>query len=290
MAFEPLGYRFEVRSTETPAAVKARLRGKMTSWFNPQLRARGWIVGPFLCLWQSAINQYGPMVLARIRPDGDGTIITGRAGSDLNGTVWCMLVFLIALFAMVMAVIDEKASTGAAFIVVVIIILFMSPIMWFSHIERKDAEALVSFVQHTLGVEPERRERSARAARAIKRAGANELPVPGASLVVDGVSAADAPAAANVIDAIEALDMDGFIILSFANEAYMQAAEEPKGFRLEYRDGGPDKHFRTAESIGRDAVALAMLHYLATRRPSPELRWEPVRFLRLKPPRPHLRK
>jgi hypothetical protein len=277
MAFEPLGYHFEVRCDKAPAVVKAMLRGKMKSWFDPKTGARGWIVGPFLCLWQSAFDQYGPMVLARIKSDVRGTIIAGRAGADLNGSLWSMLAFSTFLLAMAMAVIKGQASIGGALILVLVISLFLSLTLWWGHKDRKDAEGLVRFVQRTLGSEPELRARSARAARAIKHAGASEVPVSGATLIIDGVKTETNPSPADMIDAVDQLyPDDGFAIVEFSDHCYMQAAETGNGFCLEYRDGGPDRHFRATGTIDREGVAIAMLHYLATREAHPEMKWELV--------------
>lgn len=292
MAFEPLGYRFEVHCEGTPPVVKEQLRGKMKPWFDPKTGARGWIVGPFLCLWQSAIDRYGPMVLARIRPDGHGTIITGRAGADLNGTLSSILFFSISLFAIVMAVIKGQASAGGALLLIAVIGIFLPLILWWGHKDRKNAEGLVRFVERTLGVKPASRAWSESAedqstpataspgnvARPDIAGAASTVPVPGARLIVDGDTGRFAPSEAGLLEAVAALDEENFVILEFAEQEYMQAVLTPGGFWIEYRSGGPDRHFRCEQRVDRDSTAAFLLHYLATRQPDPRIGWNAMRI------------
>ena len=55
MTFQPFGYRFEITSELTPTEAKAAIRSKKTTVFDVKNGARGWIVGPFICLWFSAL-------------------------------------------------------------------------------------------------------------------------------------------------------------------------------------------------------------------------------------------
>lgn len=274
MPFQPLGYPFEVHSDEAPSAVKAKLRSGFKGWLDLQTGARGWIAGPLMCIWQSAYNQHGPMLLALIRHSGHGTIITGRAGSDLNGTLW-LGILVIALAG---SALNEQGRHPELVAALALLGLFVPLALWLAHSGRNEADDLVRFVERSLGARPELRGRSPRAAEAIARAGASEVPVTGATLEIVGAGTQDAPSAADIVEAIAALDDENAIILAFAEETYMQAACTQDGFRLEHRAGGADRHFRAAGEIGREAVAAAMLHYLATRSPSPQLGWEPVQL------------
>ncbi len=278
MPFQPFGYSFEIRSDDMPAAVKAKLRSGFTGWLDLQTGARGWIVGPVLCIWQSAWTQYGPMLLGLIRPGARGTIVTGRAGSDLNGTLWIVFLTVALAGSAAVSVLNGRAVDPEALFVLALLGLLVPLALWGAHISRNEADDLVRFVERRLGPEPERRPRSARAARAIAHVSASEAPVPGATLEIVGARRQEAPSAANLIEAVDGLDGDDAMILAFAEETYMQAARIPHGFVLEYRDGGPDRHFRATGEIDREAVATAMLHYLATREPTPQLRWQPVRL------------
>lgn len=85
MGFQPFGFTFEIFSSLPPERAKAALRSKKTSLFDAQNGARGWIAGPFICLWFSAFDRYGPMLFGLISAYNLGTRVRGRAGSDLNG-------------------------------------------------------------------------------------------------------------------------------------------------------------------------------------------------------------
>ena len=78
MPFEPIGYRFEVRSPRPPAEVKTGIRSRKKGWFDVKSGARGWIAGPFICLWFSAFDEAGPMLLGIISRDGAGTRVRGE--------------------------------------------------------------------------------------------------------------------------------------------------------------------------------------------------------------------
>jgi hypothetical protein len=80
MAFQPFGYRFDL-------AIRAKRKG----WFASKTGARGWMIGPLLCLWWDPYDKQGPMLIGWLSEDGFGTRIIGRAGSDLNG----MLLFVV---------------------------------------------------------------------------------------------------------------------------------------------------------------------------------------------------
>lgn len=80
----------------SPESVKAKIRARTKPWFDAKNGARGWIAGPFICLWWTALNPYGPMLIGWIAQEGTGTRITGRAGHDLNGTIVLVLAGIAA--------------------------------------------------------------------------------------------------------------------------------------------------------------------------------------------------
>jgi hypothetical protein len=58
----------------------------------------------------------------------------------------------------------------------------------------------------------------------------------------------DDPTAQDIADGLADLDDErgGFVVLSRDKQTYLQASGTPSdGFVLEYRDGGPDAHFRS---------------------------------------------
>ena len=99
MAFQPLGYKFEVFSPEEPERVKSKIVQKKEPWLYPGVAPRGWVLGPFLCLWlKLTTNGNGPMILATIRSHQSGTRIVGRAGWDLNGVILLLLLLPLVVF------------------------------------------------------------------------------------------------------------------------------------------------------------------------------------------------
>jgi len=55
-----------------------------------------------------------------------------------------------------------------------------------------------------------------------------------------------------------------YIILSQADQVFMQAAGEDEGpYILEYRDGGGDHHYQCPHDLTKDQVQAAFLKYLA---------------------------
>jgi hypothetical protein len=104
VAFEPFGYRFEIHSPLAPAEVKTAIRSRSKDWTDPKNGARGWVVGPFVCLWLNLANPNGPMLFGRFKRAEAGTTITGRAGSDLNGLLlYALLLPLLALASTVLS-------------------------------------------------------------------------------------------------------------------------------------------------------------------------------------------
>jgi len=91
MAFQPFGCAVDIRSEMAPRAVRSAIRRRWRGWFDPINGSRGWMIGPFICLWRSALDSRGPILLAVVSSDGFGSRISGRAGSDLNGIAMMVL-------------------------------------------------------------------------------------------------------------------------------------------------------------------------------------------------------
>jgi hypothetical protein len=135
VTFQPFGYRFEVKSPSLPSDVKTAIRSRKKGWFDPKNGARGWIIGPFICLWFSAFDRYGPMLFGRISRADVGTSIAGHAGSDLNGlALFTGLLPLTALLLYQMVSADDYTSNQ---LVVIGGLILLSPLVfWWSHKDR----------------------------------------------------------------------------------------------------------------------------------------------------------
>lgn len=282
MAFEPFGYRFELRSPLPPAAACAAIRNKKKSWFDPQSGARGWIAGPVLCLWNSAFNQYGPMAIAWIDSDGMGTRIVGRAGSDLNGTVMVALLapFLALLFALMLA--NGGVSPMGALVTVVVLVIVIPLTLWMNHRDRRDADPLVQFLRRALS--PAKQFPARQPAPRAVPAG-----VPAARLLIEGEPSPEPPSAEVLCDALCGLANGGFLVLERDPQTYMQILSRPGDYVVEKREGSADRHYGAEVPKGEigehsryDAavarVAGLLTDYLEGRPPAYDLDWKQVRL------------
>jgi len=149
MAFQPFGPRFDIRSPLSPESAKAAIRKRKRRWLDPKNGARGWIVGPLICLWWSPYNQQGPMVIGRIAKDGSGARISGRAGLDLNGVIAVLVVSIVAIpVTWIMAAAGQISSEGALLFAG----LFGGIValgFWARSFFHREAEPLVRFLRNT---------------------------------------------------------------------------------------------------------------------------------------------
>jgi len=204
MAFEPFGYQFEVRSQMPLADAKAVIRKRKKRWFEAKNGPRGWIIGPFVCLWLSAFDRYGPMLVGRISQDGFGTKIRGRAGSDLNGIAAAAVIFPLLAWLMFHLVVFEGVPLGSL-IIPLIIVLLAPTAFWFGNKDKHDADPLVRFVRRTLGEDAPKLSPGQR----------NSERVVAAKLLVGGALVSNAPTNTDIENAVDEAqyDVDRFVIL-----------------------------------------------------------------------------
>ena len=275
MAFQPFGYRFEVSSTLSPADAKAAIRSKKTNIFDAKNGARGWILGPFICLWLSAFDRYGPMLFGRISSDRLSTRVHGRAGSDLNGVV--MFTLLIPFMAwLVFKMVSEGQASGRQLVVIALVFLIGGPLMyWFAHKERKDAEPLVRFLRKALA-QPDTHTKLTSARR-------NQL---GLRLILNGDFLEGYVTDEAVQSAFMRVGSRDFLIIEAGPQDYLQTASRDGEYVLEVRSGGPSNHYRavrnSADGAGGndkftyDEVSAAMASYISGDNLPSFLRLEPI--------------
>ena len=268
MAFQPLGYRFEIEARRPLSHSKAALRQALVGWFEPKSAPRGWIVGPFLCLWMSAFDRQGPMVFATMRGGDFTTKITGRAGSDLNGTLMFLLLAPVMGWIVYSMILSGQATTRLVVVIGIILGLGLPFTLWTNSSDRKRADPIVRFIERT--VSTERRERRA----AISAKQLSEHPVAGSELVINGETTIASPSERAVHDALVALETDQFLIVSFGPGTYMQTAKEYDQFVLERRDGNADQHYGVDRGLSLEQVTEILLAYLTCKEADPSLRWK----------------
>lgn len=276
LAFQPFGYRFEVSSILPPAEAKTAIRSKKTSIFDAKNGARGWIIGPFVCLWFSAFDRYGPMLFGQISSDNLGTRIHGRAGSDLNGVL--MFTLLIPLMAwIVIMMIAEGAATGGQLFVIALVFLVGGPmIYWLAHKDRRDAEPLVRFVRKALD-QQDARSKSTASAKMVRE---------GLRLILNG-DYLEGPLTDEAMQAaLMRMGNRDFLIIESGPHDYLQTASRGGGYILELRRGGPSEHYQAFrnssgspardEKFEYDEVSATLASYISGDKLPGFLRLEPV--------------
>src|SRR5690606_32689805 len=107
------------------------------------------IVGPFMCLWLSAFDRRGPMVLATVGRGDLGARVTGRAGSDLNGLAAYTLLMPVLAFCLYWIIAAGEYSLQT--VIIISVVLLLSPVvLWGSHKDRHQADPLVRFVEEAV--------------------------------------------------------------------------------------------------------------------------------------------
>lgn len=220
------------------AEAKAAICSKKTSIFDVKNGARGWVVGPFICLWFSAYDRYGPMLFGMISADNFGTRVHGRAGSDLNGIA--MYTALIPLMAwIVFMMISEGQSTGGQLVLIAVMFLIGGPLIyWSAHKQRKDAEPLVRFLHKALT------QSASRYKSTVSRHKIGE----GMRLLLNGDYLQGPVTQEAIQNAFMRVGNQDFMIIETGPQHYMQTMCQDGEYILEVRTGGPDKHYRAVRN------------------------------------------
>lgn len=234
MPFQPFGYRFEILSPASREALKSKIRARKKGWFHPKTGARGWIVGPFICLWFSAFDRYGPMLVGTLTDDGLACRIKGRAGSDLNGVVMFVAMLPFLIWLVYMSTSEGDPAAGRLALIVAVFLLLSPLILWLAHSDRKDAEPLVRFLRDVAGE---------RAAPLPGRP--TQIPLSQNLVLRISGDLAPLPLTTDVIyDALLETGTDEFIVLERSAENYIQTASRAGKFTIEMRDGDYLHHYQ----------------------------------------------
>jgi hypothetical protein len=279
MGFQPFGYRFEVTSNLNLANAKKAIRAKKTDMFDMKNGARGWVAGPFICLWFSAFDRYGPMLFGLISAHNFGTRVHGRAGSDLNGVL--MFTLLIPLMAwLVFMMISKGQSSTEQLLWIGLIFLVGGPLLyWSAHKDRKDAEPLVRFLRKTLSP----------AAVLSSSAIIATDEIANARLILNGDQLEGQVTSEAIENALMRVGNGDFLIIETDTQDYIQTAFQEDAFRLETRKGGPTQHYRAvrvekpadvtgnvADRFTFEEIQEALTAYIAGGDMPGFIRWQPM--------------
>lgn len=239
MAFQPFGHPFGISSSLSASELKKSIRSRNKGWFDMNDGARGWVVGPVVCLWFSAFDRQGPMLLGWISRNTWGTQITGRAGSDLNGLLVLAVLTPFMIFAVFMMVsTGGSRSLDAAVLASGLYVFICGIVLWTKHLFRREAEPLVRFLRDVATKSSPPRQAGPSAGAKI-----SEL-----VLSVNGEDHACDVTPDTIHEALIGIGPHGFAVLASAPEVYLQAAWRDGGFIIEMRDGDEASHFRAARS------------------------------------------
>jgi hypothetical protein len=174
------------------------------------------------------------MLFGIISEDNLGTLVRGRAGSDLNGVA--MFTILIPLMALIVIelISEGTASIRQLVIMAAVFIIGVPYLYWSAHKDKREAEPLVRFLRDTVTVAG-RALRTKSAIRSISKA---------FTLNLDGEDS-EGPVTPDAIhDALLRVGARDVVILESGPETYMQSAGRDGGFILEMREGDNQRHFR----------------------------------------------
>lgn len=238
MAFQPFGYPFDIRSPLSPPDLKKSIRSRSKGWFDMKDGARGWVVGPVVCLWFSAFDRNGPMLIGWISRKTWETRIVGRAGSDLDGLLLLVTITPFVVFSLFMwaSIGGGRSLEVAAFAGLFALIWVVA--LWATHHFRREAEPLVRFLRDAATKSNPPRQTQPAAGSTYS----------GLVLTVNDEDHAGDVTSDTIHEALLGIGLDGFAVLASASEIYLQTAWQDGGFIIEMRDGDEARHFRAARS------------------------------------------
>lgn len=150
MRFRPFGFAFEVRTALDLAESKRRVRQCKYGVLHPDDGPRGFILGRFICLWNSLIDRQGPMLIGWMLEDGSGCRIKGQSGSDLNGILSLVIVGIIISIVAVMAVRNGHGNTSF-YVMMTLSMVGLAILLIAASNERREGLPLVQFLQMATG-------------------------------------------------------------------------------------------------------------------------------------------
>jgi hypothetical protein len=151
-----------------------------------------------------------------------------------------------------------------------IFLLIPAAVLWLRLAFPVDADPLVRFIRRVL--DPPTTPSTPPAASHFDR-----MPVQSATLKVNGEEVGAAPSEYDVAQAILAMKSDGFLIVEFGSNIFMQAALEYDRFILEKCEGSDHELYRAKGDFEGNDVIAVLTAYLRDSEPPNQISWEKVR-------------
>lgn len=263
---------FTIECDQTPDQVKGATKNSLVGWFEARDAPRGWIVGPVLCLWRTALAN-DDVVYAIIRQKAWRTQIVGFALDQLAG-VFCALLLVVTLLWLVIG-----TASGSLYLMgtlplgLVVATLLALVIFW----SRSETEArTISFLRSKFGNDHE--PRGSRASIDLPEVSG---PVRSMQLQLSGRSRTAPATVDGVIAGMRSIERgdEEFLILFTGEQCYLQAAPRDEGFVVEWRDGSEGRHFvaRVKDAprynLSADEILALALIYLQGGEWPDEIQW-----------------
>jgi hypothetical protein len=208
------------------------------------------------------------LILARIADDGLGSRVQGRAGLDLASLMMIGMIVGVLIFAMCAFALQIRDSdallAGSA-----ILLLIPGAILCLRLLSPPDGEPLVRFIRRVL-------EKPAAGSAERAQSRFDRTPVESAKLNVNGHDIGTPPTEQDVAQAILEMEPDGFLIIDFGSNTFMQTALVYDRFALEKCEGSDRELYRAKGDFEAEDAIAVMTAYLRGSQPSKPITWEKV--------------
>jgi hypothetical protein len=205
------------------------------------------------------------VILARLADDGSGSRLHGRAGFDLGSLGLIGVIAGVVIFSMYQLML-QSMDPALLLLFSAIFLLIPGAVLWLRLVSPEDPAPLVQFIRRVS--EPP----TPRPAQAIASQ-FDRAQVQLAKLNINGHRLA-APSEYDVARAILAMEPDGFLIIDFGSNRFMQAALQYDRFILEKCEGSDEVLFRAEGDFDKNDVIAVMTAYLRRSQSSVPIVWE----------------
>ena len=220
----------------------------------------GLAIGRFIFMQEGLVGS-PPALIAQVVKRNAVSEVKGYVGVNLSGLMIVLGVLTVAVgvgSALLIAFGDWEVLAAA---LGGLLILYL--VGWANYVFRADAHHLVDLLEGA--TQPQ--------AVAYERKIYDATPVRGAAMEVDGRTTVSPASAFQIDEAIRRLRSGEFVIVSFADEHYMQAARDGARFRLEVREGSDAEHYSADGSLKAEDASAAFAAYLDCRSRPKHLNW-----------------